>query len=448
MEPELKNIDDSSLVVTIKLDDTEEIKQDPPVETTVEPVKVETETTPTPVEEVIVETTPVPVEEVKVETTPAPVEEVKVEPTPVPVEEVKIETTPVPVEELKVESTPAPVEEIKVEPTPVPVEEVKIETTPAPVEEVKVETTSAPIEEVKVETTPAPVQETKVETTSTPVEEVKVEAPTQVETTPVVESTSTPVQEIKTESTSEAGASSSNARPENDMKQYFEADNFHLHGWLWAHISIKRVYGLVEKKLNKGFEPKNRKEVEEFVRAVQTVADYLHSHHDHEEDFVWAWIKEFDPTTEETLTLMDKQHNEWIEKNKELDAILTRIKETKTIETSASEGFKEIFDQLAENIHYQCDVIYSHFYDEERLLLPIALKISKEGQQKVGKMIHDRIQKESNKNFSLCCMIDTAKHDKVFADSFNNTLPWFVRKVIGGLLWKKEYKWFLAILEN
>jgi len=232
------------------------------------------------------------------------------------------------------------------------------------------------------------------------------------------------------------------------MKEYFDHENFHLQGWLWAHISIKRVYELVENKLNRGFEPKNRKEIDDFVRAVQTTADYLHSHHDHEEDFVWDWIKTFDPSTEVTLNLMDRQHGEWIEKNKELETILNKMRNNKSIENSTSEGFKEWVDELKVNVKFQCDVIYSHFYDEERLLIPTALKIPKEGQQKVGKMIHDRIQKESNKNFSLCCMIDTAKHDPVFAESFNKTLPWFVRKVIGGLLWKKEYKWFLECLEK
>ncbi|EGC40339.1 hypothetical protein DICPUDRAFT_20741, partial [Dictyostelium purpureum] len=233
---------------------------------------------------------------------------------------------------------------------------------------------------------------------------------------------------------------------ENDLSVYFKHPNFHMAGWIATHIAIKHVYNLLYKKL-KVFVPENRQEILDIAKAVTSCGEYLHHHHDHEEELVWDWLKEKKPESKEFLGTMDHQHGDWVQKNKEISDLITSIKENENLKDSTSEGWSETLEKLQSNIKNQIALIYEHFYDEERLILPIAINIPKADQIKIGDIIHERIKKESSGKFGLGAMLDASNHNKAMADSLNKAIPWFVRKVIFPLAIKKDYKWFTSVVE-
>eukprot|EP01132_Coremiostelium_polycephalum_P005705 gene5705-7099_t len=232
-----------------------------------------------------------------------------------------------------------------------------------------------------------------------------------------------------------------------NYEPYYKDSNFVLVGWIWTHVSLRRVYRLVLNKL-KTFRPKNRDEIDKVIKAINTIRKFLHDHHIHEDELFFIWLKSMKPETVQILDLLESQHTEWDHLDEKLKQDIKTLEENKEITNHSSPGFPELLESIRSNIDQQTTHIHNHLYDEERLLLPLIATIPKAEQEKMGKQIHDRVRSESNARFVFCAMVDATKYDKPTKESFENTMPLLLRKLLPALFNKKEYKWFLDVCQT
>ncbi|EGG19628.1 hypothetical protein DFA_00206 [Cavenderia fasciculata] len=232
-----------------------------------------------------------------------------------------------------------------------------------------------------------------------------------------------------------------------DYQETFDHPNFHMAGWLWTHAVCRRLYMLIEKKINSNWTPKTNKEVKEVVRAIRACDQWLKSHHLHEDDIVWPWLAALKPETKDILDgAMTEQHHGWEDLSKELQDTLTELDTDNTL-TADSDTFAPLLARL-QDVHYRIVVsVMSHFVDEEKLLIPLCLTLDKSEQIKTGDLIHKRVKSEPMAKFGFCGMIDLAKNDKVVGKSINKSIPGLIRKLLPALWNKSEYKWFITALE-
>eukprot|EP01133_Synstelium_polycarpum_P011917 gene11917-13885_t len=219
---------------------------------------------------------------------------------------------------------------------------------------------------------------------------------------------------------------------------------FHMQGWLWAHITARRLYTLVLDKL-RVWAPKTTVEIRDMVRAVRSVNAFLHQHHDTEEEIVWPWLKQEKPESIELLNHLDTQHHGWTSLNQEADLILKDLDVLSKSSTLIPEEFAAHHSKLTANLSAMVEALFIHFDDEERTLMPIVTTLPKDKQIKVTNTVESKVRSSPGVRFSLFAMMDTCKHEPVMAVSFNNSVPFLIRKLAPSLFYNKEYKWFLAI---
>eukprot|EP01133_Synstelium_polycarpum_P010203 gene10203-11885_t len=221
---------------------------------------------------------------------------------------------------------------------------------------------------------------------------------------------------------------------------------FHMHGWLWSHCTARRLYTKLLEKL-KIWEPKTTGEITDMVRAVRSVNDFLHHHHDHEEELVWPWLKQEKPETIEILAHLDTQHDSWTSLNKESVPILEELEAIAESRGGILEEFESVHARLTANISSMVSCLFEHLDDEEHALMPIVVSIPKEKQIKMSHIVESKARSSPGIKFSLFAMMETCKYEPKMAESFNNSVPFVIRKLFPILFYKKEYKWFKSILK-
>ncbi|GAM20729.1 hypothetical protein SAMD00019534_039040, partial [Acytostelium subglobosum LB1] len=233
-------------------------------------------------------------------------------------------------------------------------------------------------------------------------------------------------------------------------KQFLTNPKFHMAGWMWAHMCVYRLFEMADTRLST-WHPKSKSEITSVLRALRAISNLLNDHHDHEDQDVWPELIAFDTATKEHLDFLDKQHAQWHHLSTELGALMTNLEQYDHVDEETRPAIQATCQQLSAKFKETRECVVLHFNDEERLLMPIVLTMSKKEQDKITKAIMERGKKEGKAagtdKFVFCAFYDTSLHYKVMGDSLNKEVPWLVRKIVSIFLMKKEYQWFIDALE-
>ncbi|GAM23010.1 hypothetical protein SAMD00019534_061850, partial [Acytostelium subglobosum LB1] len=159
--------------------------------------------------------------------------------------------------------------------------------------------------------------------------------------------------------------------------------NFHLHGWMWSHQTARRLAYLIDNKL-KSWQPKTKEDVKSIQKVIQYYGKFIHNHHHHEDEQAWPFLMECEPEVKIHLDLAETQHKQYDDL---WDQISIDLKALDNFDAANPESTTESIKQLSTKFKELKDNVDNHFVDEERTLLPYVVKIPKDKQLKLAKII-------------------------------------------------------------
>ncbi|KAN0047367.1 hypothetical protein ACTA71_001749 [Dictyostelium dimigraforme] len=245
---------------------------------------------------------------------------------------------------------------------------------------------------------------------------------------------------------------SENGFDENELSIFLrnegEGSNFHMNGFIWSHLAAKHVYSKLNKKL-KVFEPKSRLEINEMIKAITSITEFIEVHYHHEEEIAWKFLIEQQQCLSEPLLTTNKpQHIQWNEINNEMKEIIKSLTDNQDIKDKSSNGWMETISKIKENLSKQTAIVYKCFYDEERIVIPVVVSsITKNKQNKLAEKMNETMKNAPTAKFVLGAILDVCKENKDLDENVKKTIPWAVRKVIFPLALEKNYNWFAEFVE-
>ncbi|EAL65550.1 hypothetical protein DDB_G0283871 [Dictyostelium discoideum AX4] len=236
---------------------------------------------------------------------------------------------------------------------------------------------------------------------------------------------------------------------ENELSVLLKSDSdFHMNGFIWGHLAAKHVYSKLNSKL-KSFEPKSRSEINEMIKAITAVTEFIEVHYYHEEEIAWKFlIEQQQCLSEPLLTIVKPQHTQWTEINNEMKDLVKSLTENQEIKDKSSNGWTESISKVKEILQKLTAMVYKSFYDEERIIIPVVLSsIPKSKQNKLGEKMNETMKNAPTSKFVLGAILDVCKTNKDLDENVKKAIPWAVRKVIFPLALEKNYNWFSEFVE-
>ncbi|KAM9976377.1 hypothetical protein ACTFIR_010218 [Dictyostelium discoideum] len=237
---------------------------------------------------------------------------------------------------------------------------------------------------------------------------------------------------------------------ENELSVLLKSDSdFHMNGFIWGHLAAKHVYSKLNSKL-KSFEPKCRSEINEMIKAITSVTEFIEVHYYHEEEIAWKFlIEQQQCLSEPLLTIVKPQHTQWTEiNNNEMKELMKSLTENQEIKDKSSNGWMETISKVKEILQKLTAMVYKSFYDEERIIIPVVLSsIPKSKQNKLGEKMNETMKNAPTSKFVLGAILDVCKTNKDLDENVKKAIPWAVRKVIFPLALEKNYNWFSEFVE-
>ncbi|EGG16235.1 hypothetical protein DFA_09265 [Cavenderia fasciculata] len=234
-----------------------------------------------------------------------------------------------------------------------------------------------------------------------------------------------------------------------DYKEIMNDPQFKFQGWLWNHATIRRLYGMVENKLE-GWTPTTREEIDNVVRAMRAVEGFVLYHHNEEDNDAFPWLQQHHPKLATVLQELDKDHQHWDKISSELDILLTTIEKDQSLTSASSPGWQSTHLALVDINKRAIKVIVDHLKVEEEKLVPMFKAIDKKEQEKFDQKMQDntRANGASTSRFNLCAMFDTANNDPIVKSGTDKLVPWLARTMLPKIWYKSNYKWFLKALNT
>ncbi|KAK5581406.1 hypothetical protein RB653_001438 [Dictyostelium firmibasis] len=227
-----------------------------------------------------------------------------------------------------------------------------------------------------------------------------------------------------------------------------ESSGFYMNGFIWGHLAAKHVHSKLNKKL-KVFQPKCRSEINEMIKAITSITDFIEVHYHHEEEIAWKFLIEQQSCLSEPLITQVKiQHSEWTEINKEMKQLIKSLSDNQDIKDTQSNGWLESITKIKEILQKQTTIVYKSFYDEERIIIPVVISsIPKSKQNKLSEKMNETMKNAPTSKFVLGAILDVCKTNKDLDENVKKAIPWAVRKVIFPLALEKNYNWFAEFVE-
>ncbi|KAN0041068.1 hypothetical protein ACTFIV_003604 [Dictyostelium citrinum] len=236
---------------------------------------------------------------------------------------------------------------------------------------------------------------------------------------------------------------------ENELSIFLKNESdFHMNGFIWGHLAARHVYSKLNMKL-KSFEPKSRPEINEMIKAITSITEFIEVHYHHEEEIAWKFLIEQQPSlSEPLLTTVKPQHTQWIEINNEMKQLVQSLTDNQEIKDKSSNGWMESITKIKDVLQKLTSIVYKSFYDEERIIIPVVINsIPKSKQNKLGEKMNETMKNAPTSKFVLGAILDVCKTNKDLDENVKKAIPWAVRKVIFPLALEKNYNWFSEFVE-
>ncbi|GAM25910.1 hypothetical protein SAMD00019534_090850 [Acytostelium subglobosum LB1] len=209
---------------------------------------------------------------------------------------------------------------------------------------------------------------------------------------------------------------------------------------MWSHCTLRRLYSLLSAKMLV-WKPADKDEIEDMVKAFESVGNYALAHNKLEEDTAFPFIAEQDPKFKEAIKAIEADHKKFTQ---DWNAIQPQVQAIAKLTPGTGQ---DQIAALAAKVKEITEFVFKLFAEEEKICLPFMVNIPKDKQQKLGKTIEELSRKDENSKFFFCAMMDASKHDKEMAETFKKETPWFARTMFSAIFLKKEYGWFQKVVE-